>query len=79
MAEFTLKSGRTLTIDTSELTVKEWRDFVAPNRGTLDDENTVVSKVSGLTVDEIEGMNRNEYRRLIKVILNTAREPIDPN
>jgi hypothetical protein len=77
--ELTLKSGKTITVDISELTVSEWRNFTTA-RGTVKDENAVISKCTGLKVDEIESMAFQEFRRVVQTIVKLASEPLaDPN
>ena len=79
MTELTLKDGRVINVDISELTVLEWRKFAGP-LGTVKDENAAVSKCTGLTTDEIEKMNYQEFRRVVKAIIKDAQSPLaDPS
>jgi len=79
MSEVTLKDGKIIQVDVSSMTVAEWRRFVSPN-GTVADENAIITKCTGLTADEIEKMNYQDFRRLVKAIVVNAREPLnDPS
>ena len=80
MGEITLLNGKVIKIDVSGMTVSEWRRFAGP-AGTVKDENTVISKCTGLTDKEIEALNyRSEFKPIVYEIVKAAREPLaDPN
>ena len=79
MSEVTLKDGKIIQVDVSSMTVAEWRRFVSPS-GTVADENAIITKCTGLTADEIEKLNYQDFRRLVKAIVVNAREPLnDPS
>lgn len=79
MSEVTLKDGKVIQVDVSNMTVAEWRGFVSPN-GTVADENAIITKCTGLAADEIEKLNYQDFRRLVKAIVVNAREPLnDPS
>lgn len=79
MGEITLKNGKVLTVDVSDLTVKEWRSFISP-KGTQDEEDIVVSKCTGLSTDEVKEITQLDFRRIVKEIVTKIREPLaDPN
>lgn len=79
MSEVTLKDGKVIQVDVSSMTVAEWRRFVSPS-GTVADENAIITKCTGLTADEIEKLNYQDFRRLVKAIVVNAREPLnDPS
>jgi hypothetical protein len=79
MSEVTLKDGKVIQVDVSSMTVAEWRRFVSPN-GTVADENAIITKCTGITADEIEKLNYQDFRRLVKAIVVNAREPLnDPS
>ena len=79
MSEVTLKDGKVIQVDVSSMTVAEWRGFVSPN-GTVADENAIITKCTGITADEIEKLNYQDFRRLVKAIVVNAREPLnDPS
>jgi len=79
MTEITLKDGRVIPVDISNLTVSEWRRFTGP-LGTVKDENEVICKCTGLKAEEIEAMNYQEFRRIVKEIIKAAQSPLsDPS
>ena len=79
MGEITLKDGKVITVDVSELTVSEWRSFISP-KGTQEQEDSVVSKCSGLTTDEVKEIKQLDFRKIVKEIVRQIREPLaDPN
>lgn len=79
MSEVTLKDGKVIQVDISEITVSEWRRFAGP-LGTVKDENAIITKCTGLTADEIEKMNYQEFRRIVKEIIKLAQSPLnDPS
>lgn len=80
MGEITLKNGKVIKIDASNLTVSEWRKFTGAF-GSVKDENAVISKCTGLTVEEIEDLNyQSDFIPIVKAIVKAAREPLaDPN
>lgn len=79
MAELTLKGGKVINVDVGELTVAEWRKFAGP-QGTVKDENAVVTKCTGLSADEIEELNYQDFRRVIREIVRVAQSPMsDPS
>lgn len=79
MAEITLKSGKVITVDVSQMTTKEWRNFMNP-KGTIEDENILITKCTGLSVDEIEAMLYVDLREVVKAIILTAQNPLSvPN
>ena len=78
--EYTLKSGRVLKIDVSQITQKEWRDFTVPDRGDYTSEDTVIMKSTGLTAEENENLTIEEAKYLLLEIIKAHMEYIcDPN
>jgi hypothetical protein len=78
MADVTLKD-REIVIDLEKITIKEFRSLFDENQS---DEigDQILSRVCGLTVDEIAGLSFTEYKRLTKAFFRKAREPLaDPN
>ena len=79
MSEVTLKDGKVIQVDVSSMTVAEWRRFAGP-LGTVKDENDIVTKCTGLTADEIEKMNYQDFRAIVKEIIKAAQSPLsDPS
>lgn len=78
MAEVVLKSGRSVPIDVTNMTVLEWRTFVGP-KGSIEAENAVVTKCTGLTAEEINELPFMDLRRIVKAIFKATQEPLaDP-
>ena len=75
-ADFELRDGRGVNFDLYAITIREYRklfDLGQPDA----DEYATVSKITGLSVDEIEELPMMEYRRLFKAMLDKAREPLE--
>lgn len=62
-------------LDLSKLTVKLYRGIY----DGVDGEMAAIVAVTGKTQEEVENMPWNEYRALLRDIVNAAREPLDPN
>ena len=79
MSEFTLKSGKTVTIDVSGLTTREWRHWL--EKGTSKEEDRIISKCTGLTAEEILDMPAQESLAVVRAIVKAVREPLstDPS
>ncbi len=66
-------------IDLNRITIREYRALFDKEQSQAD-EDAVIAKACGLTVDELLGLSQPEYRRLIKAFFEKAREPLDdPN
>ena len=79
MSELTLKSGKTVKIDVSDLTTKEWREFISAS-GDPAAEDVVIRKCAGLSQDEIDALPIQETRRVVMAIVRATQEPLaDPN
>ena len=79
MSEVKLKSGKTVKIDVSDLTTKEWRDFISAS-GDTDAEDSVIKKCTGLSQAEIESLPIRELRSIVVLIVKATQEPLaDPN
>lgn len=77
--DVTLSTGKKITVDVTGLTVKDWRDFTT-KRGTIKDENAVISKCTGLKPEEIETLDYQDFRKITVAIVRAANEPSpDPN
>lgn len=77
--DFTLQNGKIIPVDVSGLSVKEYRTFTS-KFGDNEQENIIITKCTGLTVAEIEALNFQESRSLIRAILTAANQPLnDPN
>jgi hypothetical protein len=79
MSEITLKSGKTVTIDVSNLTTLEWRKFIGSG-GDEKDEDAVITRCTGLSSDEIAKLPIVEFKAIVKAIVRATQEPLaDPN
>lgn len=68
-----------MDIDLSRVTIREWRGLFKPEQ-PQEDEDAIVAKIAGITVDELLDLSQPEYRRMLKDIFEAAREPLaDPN
>lgn len=78
MADYTLSNGREITFALDKMSVREYRGLFSTKQ-SLDEENEVVARVCGLSLDEYLDMPYQEWRRLLVALIKKAREPIDPN
>ena len=75
----TLSDGVEITVDSSSLLQKEFRGFFDP-RVSDKASDKVMARLSGVKVDYIEGLLRDDYRRLLDTIIELANRPLsDPN
>jgi hypothetical protein len=72
----TLSDGREIAVDVSTLKVKEWRAFFNPSFST-DEEDKIVSRLSGLSVDQLQDLLRDDFRRLFDKIIELSNRPLD--
>lgn len=79
MGEVTLSTGKVIEVDTSKVTFGEWRKFFS-SRGTQKEDDAFVEKITKLKPSEQEDMLRDDYRRMLQVIIKVGSEPLtDPN
>ena len=79
MSEVKLKSGKTVKIDVSDLTTKEWREFISA-KGDTSFEDIIIKKCTGLSQAEIDSMPIQELRAVVVSIVRATQEPLaDPN
>jgi hypothetical protein len=73
---FTLSDGKEVNFDFSKVTRKEYRAlFDASQSNEAGDE--VVSRITGLTVEQLDNMIQLDWARLIREIVRRANNP-DP-
>lgn len=77
-ADYVLKDGREIRFDLSKMSVAEWRSLLDPKQ-TVENEDLIISKVSGLKPEDLPALGYIEWRRLIKAFFKKAQEPISPN
>jgi hypothetical protein len=74
-----LSDGRELTADMLKISIKEYRSLFKPDQ-PQEEEDTLVGKVYGLTVDEVCKLTQPDYRLIIREFFRAAKEPLaDPN
>lgn len=78
MSEITLPSGRVVKLNLNAITIKEYRALFDDHPVDQDDE--LLAKATGLSVDELTGLGYADYRALVKAFFDTARDPLaNPN
>lgn len=71
-----LADGTSITVDVSTLKVREWRALW--NAATpVEEEDKIVSRLTGLSTDAIEDMARDDFRRLFEKIIELSNRPLD--
>ena len=78
MADITLSNGREITFDFSKLTLREYRQLF-DKKQTPDEEDRIVSLVSGIPLEEYQDMTYLDWKRLLLAFFKRSREPVDPN
>ena len=74
-----LSTGRAVNFDLSKLTIAEYRALFDKKQSSAE-EDAIMSKVSGLTVEEIGNLSYIDWKRFIMRFFARAREPVqDPN
>ena len=64
--------------DFTKITIREYRSLFETSQKP-EDGDAIVAKVTGMSVDEIQSLSYDEYKRLTKEFFDAARKPIDPN
>jgi len=74
-----LSDGRSITVDISTMTVKEWRGFWKLT--TPDTESdAVISRLTGIPAKEIPSLLNDDLRRITTEIVKLSNRPLnDPN
>lgn len=72
----TLLSGRVITFDLYQITHREYINFV---RGKMseDEDSAFLSRVTGMTLDEINSMSLGEWKRVIAGLHAAVSAPIE--
>ena len=79
MADFTLNNGKEINFDLTSLTLREYRALF-DRKQPQSEEDAIISRVCGLTVDEYQDLPYAEFKRLLAAFFKKTREPIaDPN
>lgn len=79
MGEIKLSDDKKITIDTSKMTLGEWRNFFG-GKGTQEQDDAILSKVTGIPAAEIESLLFQDYRLIAHEMLKAGNQPLsDPN
>lgn len=74
-----MQPGKEITVDLNRITIREYRSLFDPAQAR-EDEDAIIAKAFGVTVEEMLDLSQPEYRRLTKIFFEKAREPLDdPN
>jgi len=74
-ATVTLISGKTVTIDMMKITTREWKNALKAAMPESD-EMEVISKVSGMSVAELDGLPQPDYRIIIDAFIRVGTQPL---
>jgi hypothetical protein len=77
MNEVTLKSGKTVKVDGSDLSRKDWLKFIS-QESSKEFEDSIIGKCTGLTPEELDDMPARDFNRLIKALVKDVQAP-DPS
>lgn len=69
-----LFSGKEVTIDLMKLTSKEWRSVIAGL--DFEEEIKILSKVTGLTEDELTSISQPDYRLIAEHFIKSGTQPL---
>lgn len=70
---------REITFDLDKVTQGEWEDII-DGKGGIKAEREILSKTSGLSLDEMRKLSRNEYKQLISKFIEVNLLPLkSPN
>lgn len=64
--------------DFSRVTIKEYRSLFDKSQ-PQDEEDEIVARVAGITVDELQALPVPEYRRLMREFIKAATTPVEEN
>ena len=75
MADVTLSDGRELTLDLYQITISEFRSLFKHEQAP-EEENRLLAKVSGLTVEEFEQLPYPDWKLLTTAFFVKAKDPL---
>jgi hypothetical protein len=79
LSKVSLGKGKEITVDLRLVTLKEFRSIFEKNQPQID-EDTIVAKACGLTVDQYLDLPQPTARRIIDAFMKAATQPLaDPN
>ncbi len=73
MALYKVKEGLEVSIDMNNVTIKEWRSLF-DNSHTFEEDDAIVSKITGLSIDTLANLTQPEYRRLFHAIVEASKQ-----
>lgn len=75
----TLSSGRVLTIDLQQMTMREYRTLFS-TATTPEQDDVIYAKCLGITPDELIDLPQPDYRAACFAVIDAARKPLEvPN
>ena len=76
MANFPVSGKEIPEIDLKNITVSEWRSMF-DNSQPEHEGDSIIAKVSGLTVKEVRALALYDYRALFRAVLDKSAKPLD--
>jgi hypothetical protein len=73
---FTLSDGTEVKFDFSHVTRKDFRSLFSMSQ-SAEDGDAMVSKITGLTVEKLDGLLQHDWARIVQEILRRGNRP-DP-
>lgn len=70
-----LRNGRVVRLDLGAMTLREYRELFN-GRQKPEDEDVVLAKVAGMSVEEFRELSYVDWRRLTLRVFAKAREPL---
>ena len=74
MRTVVLSDGRELEINLYSVTLREWRSIFDPKQ-QQGDENEIVARLLGLTVDEMLDLPQSDWRKAMNAALAESANP----
>lgn len=72
-----LSDGREIIINLDAITQKEWRESLNIKQ-TEKDEMATMSKVSGLTFEELDSLTKSDYQRIVSAYIRKGKGYVNP-
>lgn len=71
-------NGKTITFDKKKITKREWRRIWESDVKEAE-ENGILAKFAGVTVDFVDNLSLNDYQLFIQAATACVQSPPDPN
>jgi hypothetical protein len=79
MSDITLSNGREFEIDLYQISLAEFRNLLDPDRPNEEGDD-LIGRCIGMTGAEVAALPYPDYRLLVKVLMDKARNPLaSPN